>query len=644
MNNPEKENLIEEIAVYGNNKNIFDDNGIEYIIPLYQRSFAWEENHIYKLLEDINDFREESYYLGSLIVSKSVDKNVYEVIDGQQRLTALFLLFASLKIDFNYNALTFACRKKSDNTLKNIRNLDNLEDANIDSGLLSGKKIIDGIINGNINEQKFDEEFFLSQLMKVKLYRIQVPPNTDLNRYFETMNTRGEQLEQSDILKANLMGKITSEIDRDLFAEIWEACSDMTGYVQMNFNNTDTRSELFGDSWNDLPQIKFNCERINNIKNSDSLQIKNIINGKYDSNKDVNNEDINKKERVKFESVISFQFFILHALKIFVADKKILHYMPNKTLINEMLDDNKLSETFKIVINDGIIDGKRISEMKESFSLDFIQCMLKCRFLFDKYIIKREFANDNSDGEWSLKQLEVSSQGKSKSPYYVNTLFKGKEELEQKLEHKTNLMLQSCLRVSYTSPKIMHWITELLKWLYLDNYMNLKLLNKYKLKTETIAAMAVKANYLDKILDKNYNWGANTPHIVFNYLDFLLWEGNKDKHSNFVFEFRNSVEHWHPRNPSAETFEQWSNDDVNGFGNLCIIQRGINSKFSNMSPEAKKSTFIQMIEKASLKLRIMSGLTLPATGEKSGCTWNEKLCKEHEEKMINILTEACYSI
>ena len=61
-----------------------------YIIPIYQRNYAWEEKEIYQLLDDIIS-AEENYYLGTLIVNKKDDNN-YEVIDGQQRLTTLYLL------------------------------------------------------------------------------------------------------------------------------------------------------------------------------------------------------------------------------------------------------------------------------------------------------------------------------------------------------------------------------------------------------------------------------------------------------------------------------------------------------------------------------------------------------------------------
>ena len=135
--------------------------------------------------------------------------------------------------------------------------------------------------------------------------------------------------------------------------------------------------------------------------------------------------------------------------------------------------------------------------------------------------------------------------------------------------------------------------------------------------------------------------GVNTPHIVFNYLDFLLWNSNRKKYENFVFEFRNSVEHWYPQNPSEGTFESWK-DGVDQFGNLCIIQRNVNSKFSNMSPEAKKSTFRDMIAKGSLKLRIMSELTERNDDKVASLYWKETAYKKHEDEVIGLLKSACF--
>jgi hypothetical protein len=158
--------------------------------------------------------------------------------------------------------------------------------------------------------------------------------------------------------------------------------------------------------------------------------------------------------------------------------------------------------------------------------------------------------------------------------------------------------------------------------------------------TEDIAKKAVRENFFDVCKDGSFAMGVNTPHIVFNYLDFLLWNADRKKYANFDFEFRNSVEHWYPQNPSEGTFEQWK-DGVDQFGNLCIIQRNINSKFSNMSPEAKKSTFKDMIAKGSIKLRLMSELTEKHGGKVASLYWKETQYRLHEEEMISILKNAC---
>ena len=75
--------------------------GTEYIIPIYQRNYAWTKYEIEQLLNDINDIPNDykgKYYLGSLIVNQ-LGVNMFEVIDGQQRLTTLYLLLSFLNND-----------------------------------------------------------------------------------------------------------------------------------------------------------------------------------------------------------------------------------------------------------------------------------------------------------------------------------------------------------------------------------------------------------------------------------------------------------------------------------------------------------------------------------------------------------------
>ena len=71
-----------------------------YMIPVYQRNYAWEEDEITALIKDVHDSflkdSKASYYIGTLVTYKRND-NEYEVIDGQQRLTTITLLLLAMR-------------------------------------------------------------------------------------------------------------------------------------------------------------------------------------------------------------------------------------------------------------------------------------------------------------------------------------------------------------------------------------------------------------------------------------------------------------------------------------------------------------------------------------------------------------------
>lgn len=614
------QDLIKEFRIVDDNNLLFNSDD-KYMVPLYQRAYAWTDNEIIQLIDDINDY-DDTYYLGSLIVHKRKE-NLYEVIDGQQRLTTLYLLFNYLNLN-QKNSLIFECRDKSNYTLTHLKDND-VEDKMLEQTIINGITVI----KNKFNESGIDVNDFIAKLRNVVIYRIEVPEHTDLNRYFEIMNTRGEQLEQHDILKAMLMSYLKTSEDRDAFASIWDACSDMTGYVQMHIDRN-VRDYVCDWDWGRIKD-----DSIKEIKNnrpkkykSAKLSIKDII--KSDFKVDLYDGETEKEDRVRFESIIEFPYFLIHVLNVFINKNQIVNKNPDEKIINELLDDKKLIDTFRNVIENGLMDDKEID--KKWFSYNFINCLIKCRFLFDKYILKREYPLNNEEGVWSIKYLRVSGQKTQKKPYYVNTEFNRMKEWEStyKDRNQLNIMIQSCLRVSYTSPKVMHWITKLLNYLYdVEDYSILATFNEV---AEGLAKEAVKNDFLVLCEAKDpiaYNMGVNTPHIVLNYLDYLIWKGSKAKYKDFIFEFRNSVEHWYPQNPSDGTFTKW--DNVDTFGNLCIIQRNVNSKFSNMAPEAKKSTYKNMITKGSLKLRLMAEMT------NDSLAWKDEVCQTHEDKMLELL-------
>lgn len=639
---------VTELPVIGKNNNIFDTD-MEYIIPLYQRAYAWEDKQLTQLIEDIEDVDEDTnYYIGSLIVSK--ENGRYEVVDGQQRLTSLYLLLNCLGIKPK-PMLTFACREKSNYTLRNVEELllenrSKLDMDKIESTIQRGIKIL----SRKLERTDFNKEAFVKKLERVIVYRIEVPEHTDLNRYFEIMNTRGEQLEQHDILKANLMSYLDDDIEKEMFAKIWDACSDMTGYVQMHFVSKGNviRESIFDSEWKGMPSS--NWEEYLDILNGDMQKTEGrSIRELIDKNFKVTDDEgyIDGDVRVRFESVIEFPYFLLHTLKVYINLYGITHEFAESKIVDELMDDKKLIDAFNRVTTWGVSKDGKIVDDKKRFARTFILCLLRTRFLFDQYIIKREYANDCTEGEWSLKSLHVSGVKSQKKPYYKNSKFtkSGEWASTNDWRTKTNIMIQSALRVSYTSPKVMHWITKLLLWLTENDCEHLKNddIIRFDEVSENIAIEAVKENFFVSCADGNYTMGTNTPHIVFNYLDYLLWYYDRyreKRYSDFVFEFRNSVEHWYPQNPSEGTFEQWK-DGVDSFGNLCIIQRNVNSKFSNMSPEAKKSTFKDMIAKGSIKLRIMSELTERNSDKVASLHWKETAYKVHEQEMIGYLKGKC---
>lgn len=646
----------------GEGKTLFSEAGARYAIPRYQRAYAWEEKEIEQLIDDICDDNDpkRDYYIGSLIVArrKAGDGVEYEVIDGQQRLTTIYLLLQCL-LDEGYfsrgevsvgEALSFDCRSKSNYTLAYIRGDAQKSEGKeelLDQSILLAVDIIKKKLVREFGDRVEDQKKFVDRLKHVVLYRIEVPEHTDLNRYFEIMNTRGEQLEQHDILKARLMNYLDDTCEREAFARIWEACSDMTGYVQMHFSVED-RVKLFGQWWSDPPSenaLRELCKgKRRSEGTSDGLDISKIIDSKYKGE----DEDGALKKRdaeARFESIIDFPYFLLHVLRVFCRAERLS--MDGAEELGSLLDDKLLLKDFdKVIASCEKRDDKRITDVKRWFARTFIQFLLRSRFLFDKFIIKRKRVEDDQEGSWSLEELRVSK----KKPSYADTGgVKKSETLEE--AHAECLMIQSALRVSYTSPKVMHWITRLLECLF-DAKLKLP---KLADKAEHIAAEAVAENFFGQTLSEyseydiqeyefgDYAFGVGTPHIVFNYLDYLLWKKAKKTHKDFVFEFRNSVEHWYPQHPSDGSIEPWDERDV--FGNLCIISRSVNSKFSNLSPASKMDTYRVMVQKGSLKLRKMGEIIdkLLRKTEKPGVAaklWRQSECAKHEKKMISLLCEA----
>lgn len=496
--------------------------------------------------------------------------------------------------------MRFEAREKSNRTLSYVMNKKNLE--LIEE--LSSPEILNGfnIINNYFKSKKIETSNFIKKLERVFLIRVQVPRNIDLNHYFEIMNTRGEQLELHEIVKAKLLQVLETEHDKAVAALIWESCSDMNSYVQMNFNS-DIRNKIFKEGWSDLSESLNNFDSIKNkiSYKSNFGKKKNLIDILKESKMiNISNNSIDD-ENERFESTISFQNFLLQVNSVIGESKEVDSSLDDKHFLNSLSCAWSNPENAK----------------------KFVFHLLKCRVLFDKYVIKREFARDYKEtGKWSLQRLEKYHDKKNNNykPQYVGT-FDDKDNKNKQLK-----TLQSCLRITYTSPKTMHWISLVLSELLKNKDADIiKLLEKY---------CSNKVNQSDY---ENKN-GFDIERIVFSYLDYLIYrdgykyDGYKiisEFQDDWQFQFRNSIEHFYPQHPAEGRY--WNEGDLNGLGNLALITVSANSKFSNLLPIGKISSYPSIINQ-SLKLRIMEYITKLGDGK-----WTEEKANEHKEEMFNIL-------
>jgi len=587
--------------------------GNNYIIPIYQRSYAWEKDQIEQLITDISGSKGR-YYLGSLIVDK-IDSNLYSVIDGQQRLTTIFLLLSILKRELiSQNSLKFEAREKSNRTLVEIiKSKDDVfnDDCNLYSEeILKGRKII---IDFFENKDGNFKEDFCERFKDILIIRAQVPKNIDLNHYFEIMNTRGEQLKIHEIAKGRLLGKIENEKHRDIAAKIWDACSQMDSYVQMNFDIS-SRGIIFDKDWNTFEWNNFNelAARIN-ISTPSSARFsleerlkqleQNTIKCEDDDNPEQNDE-----ENERFETTVSFQNFLLIVNEAISSNKN----------DDDSSQDDKSSENE----DDSSLDDKKFIEILQHHwennksAINFIFNMLKMRFLFDQFIIKKEYAKDyKEEGRWSLQKLTKyhDEHRKQDKPQYGLTYGDNIQQTQ------TLRLLQSALRITYTSPKTMHWISKALTQLAQKKDIDLVyLLERYA------CSKIKKADY------KNVK-GFGIDRIVFTYLDYVLERDKRSGIDDFQFQFRTSIEHFYPQHPIDATVT-WEDEYLHRFGNLALITVSGNSKFSNLSPKSKVESYPDTI-KLSPKLNLMKKLM----EEKNG--WTKELVEQHEQEMFKILDQ-----
>ena len=249
----------------------------DYEIPSFQRPYAWTEEEAGDLFDDLYDFYvteadDEQYFLGSIVLVKEDDKPYSEVIDGQQRLTTLTILFAAMASkmsgkrrtqfekyiiepgdDFEeLEAKPRVCIRKRDNDFfkKYIQGMDFDGLFSLDTEAQDTEAKINIIKNAQLMMKRIDEKLDTEEeiirfgaylVQRCFLVAVSTPTRQAAFRIFSVMNSRGMSLLATDIIKADIIGAIRESWHNE-YNNKWEEMevevgrngfNDLFGHIRM---------------------------------------------------------------------------------------------------------------------------------------------------------------------------------------------------------------------------------------------------------------------------------------------------------------------------------------------------------------------------------------------------------------------------
>ena len=576
---------------------IFSDSGRDrYVVPRYQREYAWGREEICALLTDLwESFQlasQRKYYLGTLVVKKRCskeEKNVWEVIDGQQRLTTLTLLMRFIHSGASYETpLSFATRKPTNLFLADYCDGKDLEDCfsnnNVpqsfnaavnlirsfrpslkDGGehhLSIGTGLLDETKDGSVFSEKgssFSDYIF----QNVVMFEVVMPDDTDEMDYFEVMNNRGEQLEFHEMLKAELLAKLHALCTGDnapetlrgkydvlshMFNLIWTACSKLDGHLIDHLHMCYRFKEEPGLNWTSL----------NSLKDKDNLDESGV-----------------PHER---QSVIrDFSIFLMHVLRLYVS----AHQDAEKATPDIPLDERGIKKVF--------------TEVDKRISIDpvaFLQTLVIARLNYDKYVVKTKIEHDTVI-EWRLKEIIRRSNGKYEAKC---TFGKGNEATEDERVQKKLVYLQAALQVSNATQRYKEWVYAILSAsdeVRADGNRLLELL-------EAFAAGRILA-YREEWEERLWVLGLQTPRLLLNIIDYLMWNASEEKRRlgmadeflvprDFVFGYQTSIEHHHAQCDDTGD-NPWTQEQKDNIGNLYLTSNSENSSMGKHRTKEKVSIY-----------------------------------------------------
>ena len=582
-------------------------NEDSYAIPLYQRNFSWTYDEIEQLLNDVADaFQEkrDNYYIGTLVVNE--ENGLFKIIDGQQRTTALNLIALVLKNEFDFNKLeavnlTFPARRKSNENIQKLFIKEKISEDD-ENELTRGYGHAKDALKKVLGERQLESQSFVDYLFnKVIIFRSILPKDLDLNLYFERFNSRGEQLEAHEILKAQMMAKFGEDQEKaQKFARIWDACAEFDKPVASQFKMRRKRADSFQErerifGWHFSNYSFHDIYDDIDFYQNERRKLSDIL------GKKVNEKIIEvEKDFGEYTQVIDFPTFLLHVLSIWEG-----------TDTSEVqLDDKKLLTLFDI------------KNKNQTWVIKFSEFLLRMKHIFDNFIVRNSNMDSSSRNkdEWFLQKgtyYEYQPNGKAKEHYIVEERFT-KNTFSDSEINKNIILLQSMFAVTFTANRDSRWLYEVLQFLFehIEELNDQEFAIRFKDFLEKMAVRYAEGRlFTEENIIKKYG---DISVYAFNFIDYILWKNREElgreykgvKFDHFKFAYHRSIEHWFPQHPNSdERVEKMDDQFLHSFGNLCIITDSQNSKFGNLVPSAKYKQWEGIFDRQSLKLQIMANIT-----------------------------------
>ncbi|WP_304346176.1 DUF262 domain-containing protein [Campylobacter showae] len=493
----------------------------KFEIPFYQRAYSWRKQDIEKLISDIS--AKDGHYLGNIVVKQNGD-NKFIIIDGQQRLTTIYIIFMALRVKEKPFELDYEIDGGDGEKLTNF---------DVNEHRYTNKQILDAVLFVKDNKALL-ENSFKEKLNSAIFTMTIIPENIKATEYFELVNTKSIQLENHQVLKARFLNNI-----KDSYADIarkWDMISNMDEKYEDQMSKKGNKDPQYGESKtiNEFLELKF--------------------------------EDKQKKQgetNSDAKSLVKFSVFLLLVLKVFVAKKGLK--------IDIIINKDKLLCEFDKVFKEQV-----------NIYPEFIEFLEDMRNKFDKFV----YRDDEMQNKrlLNLQRMFYYTSEYDKPEFIAallafldkSSLGEYNEENAQKaikfLEQLDNKLAKSALDSSGYR-RVVETINNVIEKIYNGENLEVPILEK------------INSSFLDNGTGVPHYWFYRLEYLLWRDFENLNVCGicaddikrvfpkfNKDE---YLIKPQDTIEHMWATNLQENA------KALDDFGNLALIRKDFNSSLSD---------------------------------------------------------------